>query len=178
MLSLDLVGAFNNISHERLLHILKRKGFLKWLTDFIQSFLTARKTHIKFTGYKSNWIQTQTGIPQGSPLSPILFLFFILDLLEKFQSPNSGTLGFGFIDNTNLITWGDSTVENCRQLEAAHNYYAAWANRHGATFAPKKYQLIHFTRRRRHATTDLASTVRITGCKTAPQKTSMRILGI
>jgi len=35
MLSLDLVGAFNNISYKRLLYILKRKGFLKWLTDFI-----------------------------------------------------------------------------------------------------------------------------------------------
>ena len=84
MLSLDLAGAFPNVSHERLLYILKRKGFLKWLIDFIQSFLTARKTRIKFTGYESNWIQTETGIPQGSPLSPILFLFFILELLEKF----------------------------------------------------------------------------------------------
>ena len=37
---------------------------------------------------------------------------------------------------------------------------------------------MHFTRRRRHATADLASTVRIAGCETAPEKTSMRILGI
>jgi len=29
MLSLDLAGAFNNVSYKRLLHILKRKGFLK-----------------------------------------------------------------------------------------------------------------------------------------------------
>ena len=56
MLSLDLAGAFPNVSHERLLYILKRKGFLKWLIDFIQSFLTARRTYIKFIGYKSNWI--------------------------------------------------------------------------------------------------------------------------
>ena len=37
---------------------------------------------------------------------------------------------------------------------------------------------MHFTRRRRHATADLASTVCIAGCETAPEKTSMRILGI
>ena len=35
MLSLDLAGVFPNISHKRLLYILKRKGFLKWLIDFI-----------------------------------------------------------------------------------------------------------------------------------------------
>ena len=89
-----------------------------------------------------------------------------------------GTLGFGFIDDTNLITWGDSAAENCRQLETAYDYYTEWANRHGATFAPKKYQLMHFIRRRRHAAADLASAVRIAGCETAPEKTSMRILGI
>ena len=37
---------------------------------------------------------------------------------------------------------------------------------------------MHFTRQRRHATADLASAVRITGCEIAPEKTSMRILGI
>ena len=37
---------------------------------------------------------------------------------------------------------------------------------------------MHFIRRQRHAAIDLASTMRITGYKTAPKKTSMRILGI
>ena len=35
ILSLDLAGVFPNVSHERLLYILKRKGFLKWLIDFV-----------------------------------------------------------------------------------------------------------------------------------------------
>jgi len=35
MLSLDLVGVFNNVSYKRLLYILKKKGFLKWLIDFV-----------------------------------------------------------------------------------------------------------------------------------------------
>ena len=63
ILSLDLAGAFPNVSYETLLYILKKKGFLKWLTDFIQSFLITCKTHIKFIKHKSNWIQIETGIP-------------------------------------------------------------------------------------------------------------------
>ena len=104
MLSLDLAGAFDNVSHKRLLYILERKGFPAWIIQIVQSFLTARKTQIVFTGHESEWIQTQTGIPQGSPLSPILFLFFISELLEDFQRIHSDTLAFGFVDNTNLIT--------------------------------------------------------------------------
>ena len=121
MLSLDLAGAFDNVSHERLLWILKSKGLPEWLIKIIASFLTGRRTRIAFTGHESEWIQTQTGIPQGSPLSPILFLFFISELLEEFQQVNGSTIGFGFVDDTNLITWGDTAQDNCRRLTSAHN---------------------------------------------------------
>jgi hypothetical protein len=63
MLSLDLSGAFDNVDHRRLIYILKSKGFPEWMLSFIQSFLTARRTRIAFTGYTSPWIDTQTGIP-------------------------------------------------------------------------------------------------------------------
>ena len=39
MLSLDLVGAFDNVSHHRLLAILWRKGLLEWLIGVVASFL-------------------------------------------------------------------------------------------------------------------------------------------
>jgi len=35
ILSLNLAGVFDNVSYKRLFHILKKKGFLKWFTDFI-----------------------------------------------------------------------------------------------------------------------------------------------
>ncbi len=177
MLSLDLAGAFDDVSHKRLLYILRRKGFPSWIVYFVQSFLSARRTRIKFTGYESTWIQTQTGIPQGSPLSPILFLFFISELLEDLQQPDSESLAFGFVDDTNLIAWGNTARENCQRLTRVHDRCMAWAKRHGAAFAPEKYQLIHFTRRRRHDSGDLASTVHIAGCEMDPQ-TSLRVLGI
>ncbi|KAF2182934.1 hypothetical protein K469DRAFT_584835, partial [Zopfia rhizophila CBS 207.26] len=63
----------------------------------------------------------QTGILQGFPLSLILFLFFILELLEEFQRADGDTLAFGFINNTNLILWGNSAAENCQRLIAVYD---------------------------------------------------------
>ena len=63
MLSLDLAGAFDDVSHERLLYILRQKGFPEWLMSFIKSFLIQKRTRIRFTGYESDGIPTQTGIP-------------------------------------------------------------------------------------------------------------------
>jgi hypothetical protein len=39
MLSLNLVGAFDNVPHDRLLEILQRKGLLEWLVTDITGFL-------------------------------------------------------------------------------------------------------------------------------------------
>ena len=65
-----------------------------------------------------------------------------------FDIVNSNEIGLGFIDDTNLIVWGPTAAGNCHQLEAAHEKCIEWAWRHGATFAPDKYKLIHFTHRR------------------------------
>ena len=82
---------------------------------------------------------------------------FISELLEGLQRPENGTLAFGFIDDTNLVAWGDSAHDDCQRLEAAHDRCIAWAKRYGAKFAPEKYQLINFIRRRRDLNGDLAS---------------------
>jgi len=178
MLGLDLAGAFDNVSHERLLHMLWAKGIPDWMLGFIQDFLSERTTRITFTGYTSEKIRVRAGIPQGSPLSPILFLFFITELLQEFQQPSSeNVFGFGFIDDTTLVAWSDTAVDNCRCLTNAHNKCIAWAKRYGAKFAPDKYQLIHFTRRRRHSE-DLASTVRINGEEAELCQKAIRVLGI
>jgi reverse transcriptase-like protein len=177
MLSLDISGAFDHVSHERLLWVLKRKGFPQWILRFIQSFLEDRKTKICFTGHESPWIRTDAGVPQGSPLSPILFLFYISELLESLQYPNSDTLTFGFVDDTNLVTWGPSAQDNCRRLDEAHSRCLAWAKRYGVTFSPEKYQLIHFTRKRNNADGDLASAVKIEEHTVKPAA-KLKILGV
>jgi len=66
-------------------------------------FLTGHTTKIIFKGYESDLILTLTGIPQGSLLSSILFLFFISEFFETFNG-NQNTIALGFVDNTNLIT--------------------------------------------------------------------------
>ena len=51
MLSLDLAGAYDNVSHERLLWILRKKALPEWLVRIIASFLTDRRIRIVLPGY-------------------------------------------------------------------------------------------------------------------------------
>ncbi|KAI0997728.1 hypothetical protein K3495_g10462 [Podosphaera aphanis] len=173
LLSLDISGAFDNVSHQRLIHNLRLKGIPKWITRFIASFLEGRITSVVLNSFKSEQIPTCTGIPQGSSLSPILFLSFASTLLPLLQTPSSSAVGF--VDDTNIITWSETTEENCRQLAQLREVCLLWARRHGVKFAPEKYQLLHFSRaKKRH---NLQTPIHIQGHKIKPQE-SIRILGI
>ena len=173
MLCLDISGAFDKVSHARLLHNLRDKGFPTWMIAFIQSFLTGRTTSLVLGNFTDSQRETTTGIPQGSTISPILFLFFAAELLPTLQE--GPTSAVGFVDDTNILTYSKSTEDNCRALERAHAKCKDWADRHGAKFAPEKYQLIHFTRKpKRH---NMKATVQIPGFEEGPVP-DLRLLGV
>ena len=71
VLALDLSGAFDTVDHKQLLYTMAKMGFPKWVTVRLQSFLTDLSTKLLFDGDLSETIPTASGVPQGSPLSPI-----------------------------------------------------------------------------------------------------------
>ena len=81
------------------------------------------------------------------------------------------------MDDTHLVTWGNTAADNCRKLETAHVKCLDWAKRHGACFGPHKYHLIHFTRRRRDPNNDLASSIRLATVPIQPEP-SLTVLGL
>jgi hypothetical protein len=86
-----------------------------------------------------------TGVPQGSPLSPIRFLFYNANQVEICNSLTLLASRTGFVDNVNAMGFGKLMGKNCRTLQTVHEQCVEWARRHGASFAPEKYILVHFT---------------------------------
>lgn len=107
ILSLDISGAYDHTSYKRLLHNMKVARFPDWVAKFTQSFLQDRTTQLSFGGYTSPPIRTLTGIPQGSLLSPILYLYFASNLLIRLS--RGSTFPLGFVDDTNILTFSKST---------------------------------------------------------------------
>ena len=145
LLSLDISGAFPNVSHDCLLHNLRKKGVPTPLVQWTTSFLTERKTSLVLGQWQSEMYRVTTGILQGSPISPILFLFFNMELVELCTRSPLKISGLGFVDDVNILTYGKTTEGNCRVLERTHQECEVWASRHGATFALSKYELMHLT---------------------------------
>lgn len=120
--------------------------------------------------------RVSTGIPQGSPISPILFLFFNADLVELCSRRTCRVSGLGFVDNVNILAYGTSTEGNCQLLERVHRDCLSWAARHRATFAPQKYKLMHLTRSPKRF--NMAATLRLPDSNTKEPSPTVRVLGV
>jgi exonuclease III len=175
LLSLDAMGAFDRVTHPRLLHNLRQRKIPETYVHWIASFLTERATSIVIGDQESPVQPAETGIPQGSPISPVLFLFFNAPLLKDCAKANLPVQTGGFVDDIHLLAYSRSTERNCEVLGKAHDICLKWASRHGAAFAPQKYELIHLSRRSKQANIDMAINFRDTIIE---PKASMRILGL
>ena len=141
---MDVSGAFNNVHHERLIHNMRKRKIPPEITRWVLSFLNNRTTCMRFNGITTDPIHTPTGIPQGSPLSPILYILYNSDLLDIPRGRQQ--LGLGFIDDILYGVQNKTATANAIELEQLLKKTEQWRCRHGAQFEKSKYMLIHFSR--------------------------------
>ena len=106
MISLDISKAFDRVWQKGLLAKLPMFGLHHTLITWVASFLSDRSLAIRVDGFLSKHRSINGGVPQGSVISPILFILFINDLL----STSSSILYFA--DDTYLSSSFSSNPQN------------------------------------------------------------------
>ena len=141
----DFTKAFDTICHDILLNKLTFYGLRGSAHDWLSSYLSGRTQAVKInnsTGMAlSEWVNVETGVPQGSVLGPILFLLFINDL-PLFTTDSYVTL---FADDTSAVI-GDVEYKNLRdKANKCVRDIAGWCDRNGLCLNTSKTNLIVFT---------------------------------
>jgi len=144
----DISGFFNFVNHDGLIARLAHYGFDENTTKLIQSFLTKRTTSLSFDGFASDPLPIPNGVPQGSPLSPILAIIYSSDL-QKLQSLiKRRIISFAYIDDGVLLTFSSTLDINISKLQTAFSTIATWLTENGLEIQPAKLELMHFTKGR------------------------------
>ncbi|CRG92736.1 Deneddylase [Talaromyces islandicus] len=123
---------------------MKARGIPEKLLRWIEAFCSERTATILINGHTSEVRSLpQAGLPQGSPLSPILFLFFNADLVQRQIDSQGGAIAF--VDDFTAWVTGPTAQSNREGIDAIINEALEWERRGGATFEAGKTAIIHFT---------------------------------
>ena len=144
VLTLDVKGAFDGVLPGRLARRLREQGWPDNLVRWVSSFATGRLVQIRLDGDVGPCTEVQCGLPQGSPISPILFMLYIAPILQMGRRK----MRFGYADDIALLATSSSLDSNCQLLSEDLAEAVAWGESEGVTFDPGKSELFHFSRRR------------------------------
>lgn len=133
----DVKSAFPSVHHPRLLDTLEKKGINTQTINIISDFLSARTTTLTFNGFESQPFHLSHGLPQGSPLSPLLYLLYNSSLLATTDTIPTAT-ALGFIDDVVLLSSASDTHQLGSQMRTLSFRQQQWAKDHGAIFDVKK----------------------------------------
>jgi hypothetical protein len=162
-LAFDITGFFDFVNHAKLLCVLRDKKIPTALIKWVSCFLSERQTAMCLDGIVDDMKPVHTGVPQGSPVSPILANFYTSSLCEEFQQAAPGFLvGLEedtpclpnvmlYVDDGKLYVSSKSLHTNIVILERAYAFCEQWAERSGLLFDFDKRELMHHTRRTRDA---------------------------
>lgn len=142
MITMDVQGAFDALLAKRLLARMTRQGWPLPLLRLVRSFLTDRKVRVRLEKTTTPHYGVECGTPQGSPLSPVLYMLYLAELLT--QDP---TLRFGYADDINLYRATHSLDNNVRLLANDVRSILAWGTANKIAFAPEKLEMIHLTKK-------------------------------
>ena len=105
---LDVEKAFDQVWHTGLLHKMKKFGIDHSLLTWIKSFLSDRSISVKIENIKSAFFTPKHGVPQGSLLSPILFIIYVSDIPQPVNT-QATTLSQS-ADDIALWSYGRNTL--------------------------------------------------------------------
>lgn len=138
-LFVDVKGAYDHVARQRLFKILLDLRLPPALISWIASFLDHRMLRVAFDNQIQDFSRVQSGVPQGSPISPILFLIYIRDL---FKSKNVKWISY--VDDICLTTASKSIARNIRLLEREAEALVQLAKTSNIAFDLDKTELLHW----------------------------------
>ncbi|CEJ95251.1 hypothetical protein VHEMI10742 [[Torrubiella] hemipterigena] len=137
----DVQGAYDAILRNRMATRHYLQGWPINLVNWIHSFLSGRRVSIRLQDIVTALMKLTCGLPQGSPMSPVLFILYTA-VLYTITGPLQR---YGYADDMAMLFSAPTLRQTTRQANAAIEALEALGAEHAITFDPAKTEVMHFT---------------------------------
>jgi hypothetical protein len=145
LLLFDISGFFNNINPAYTTHTLCNMGFPPNICDWTHSFLIGHTASLNFESYTTDPFSITNGIPQGSPLLPVLLALYTALLLELSRSWSFCDLTL-YIDDRAIYATSATTSKATKMALQHFTLMYDWLTANGLKADPLKMELMSFTK--------------------------------
>ena len=140
---LDIEKAYDKAWRPGIMRRLRKIGVDGRMFAWIHDFLKQRRARVVVDGEESGWRPSLYGVPQGSPLSPLLFNIFVAPVLAKVKT---GRLMFA--DDIGLHLRGRDMRALSGRMTRELAWVSRWACKWKAKFNLGKCAALALTRKR------------------------------
>ena len=140
---LDVEKAFDNVWHNRFRYKIFQLDLSTKMTRWLAGFLVGRLIQVNVKNFLSNQINPRAGVPQGSVLSPLLFLIYVNDLPTPHHKQNSLSQ---FADDTAQWAFSLNIHIAAKRLQQDLLKLAMWCAKWRIKLNPTKTKVIIFSR--------------------------------
>jgi len=139
---LDYSAAYDTVWRQRLLLSMRDQGIPLQMIRWIASFLTNRQARVRFGDAMSKSRTMHQGLPQGSVLSPLLFIIYINNLAKVLPLSVIATM---FADDVGILATHRKKEKAEEIAQSAVDVVSKWSKEWKLTLNSSKSEVSFFT---------------------------------
>ena len=147
----DVAKAYDCLWRDGLLHTLLRRGVQGKMLAWIRAFLNDRRACVATRSARSPYLYHETGIPQGSVLSPIFFNVFMAGFFQALESVGPGVWSDAelaiFADDIRIMSFSDEPEKAAASVNALLRLLSTYGQHMRVNFSESKMCYTVFSRR-------------------------------
>lgn len=149
LLLVDAKGTFDHVNRNCLLpkmHKMHKMGDNDDIVRWLALSLTDRRIQSVIDGKCREEVEIKTGIPQGSPVPPILFAIYLCGVFENVERCIEGCMATSFADDCTFKVEAATVPELISRVQQVGENFSDWGSENFLEFDHKKTEAVAFAK--------------------------------